>query len=103
MKRFLKHKYHAIPQKIDNIRFSSKKEAEYYGKLKILQQNGDILFFLRQVGFDLPGKVRHFIDFQVFWADGNVEFIEVKGRDLPMGKLKRKQVEALYPITIEVK
>ena len=100
---YLKHKYHAKPQKIDDINFSSKKEALFYGNLKLLQQSGEIIFFLRQIGFDLPGKVRHFVDFQIFWADGNVEFVEVKGRDLPMGKLKRKQVEALYPIKIDVK
>ena len=34
-----------------------------------------------------------------FWS---VEFIEVKGRDLAMGKLKRRQVEELYHIKVKV-
>lgn len=57
---------------------------------------------MRQVGFDLPGGARHFIDYVLFYVDGTVEFVEVKGRDLPMGKLKREQVEALYPVEIKV-
>jgi hypothetical protein len=29
-------------------------------------------------------------------------FIEAKGRKLPMGEMKRKQVEDIYPVRIEV-
>jgi hypothetical protein len=96
-------KFRAVPCSRDGIHFASQKERSYYDDLKIRVQTGEILFFTRQTGFDLPGKVRHFLDFVEYWADGTVHFVEVKGRDLPMGKLKRKQVEAMYPITIEVK
>jgi len=97
-----RHKFRAKPSDEDGIRFASKKERAYYRLLKIRVQNGEVLFFTRQTGFDLPGKVRHFLDFVEYWSDGTVHFVEVKGRDLPMGKLKRRQVEALYPITIEI-
>lgn len=72
--------------------------------MKLLEKttSGDVLFFLRQVPFELPGGVKHFIDFEVFFADGTVEFVEVKGLDTPMGKAKRKMVEDLYPIKITV-
>jgi hypothetical protein len=50
----------------------------------------------------LPGGVRHFIDYVLFHVDDTVEFVEIKGRDLPIGKMKRKQVEDLYNIDITV-
>ena len=98
-----RHKFRAVPSESDGILFGSKKERAYYRQLKLRVQSGEVLFFTRQTGFDLPGKVRHFLDFVEYWADGTVHFVEVKGHDLPMGKLKRTQVEAIYPITIEVK
>lgn len=102
LKRPVRHKFKAVSTKRDCIRFSSKLEAAYYVRLKLRQQAGEILFFLRQVGFDLPGGVRHFLDYVLFYVDGSVEFVEVKGRDLPVGKMKRKQVEDIYPIEIKV-
>ena len=59
-------------------------------------------FFLTRVPLRLPGGVKHFLDFVEFWTDGSTRFVEVKGRDLPMGKLKRHQVEELYGIKIVV-
>lgn len=103
MRRFLKHKYHAKPTNIDGVRYDSKKEACYAGQLKILQQTGKILFFLRQVPFDLPGKTKYRCDFMEFWADGTIKFVEIKGFENQTWKLKKKLVESLYPIKIEVK
>jgi dissimilatory sulfite reductase (desulfoviridin) alpha/beta subunit len=98
-----RHKFQAKPSDEDGIRFASKKERAYYRVLKFRQKIGEVLFFLRQAPFHLPGNVRHVIDFIEFWANGTVHFVEIKGFDTPMGKLKRKQVEAIYPITIEIK
>ena len=98
-----RHKFQTKPSDEDGIRFASKKERTYYRQLKIRVRAGEILFFTRQTGFDLPGKVRHFLDFVEYWSDGTVHFVEIKGFDTPLGKLKRKQVEAIYPVTIEVK
>ena len=56
-----------------------------------------------QTAFHLPGGVKHRLDFVEYWADGTVHFVEIKGFHTPLGKLKRKQVEAVYPITVEVK
>lgn len=102
-KRFVRHKYHAKPTKVDNVRYDSKKEARYAGQLKMLQMAGEILFFLRQVRFDLPGNVIYRLDFMEFWSNGDIKYIDIKGYDTPVSKLKRKQVEDLYPIKIEVK
>lgn len=100
--RTLKHKFGAKRCETDGIKFPSKLEAKYYGLLKLRQQAGEVLFFLRQVAFDLPGGVRYFSDFQVFLADGTVEFIDTKGRDTPISIAKRKMVEDLYPVEIRI-
>lgn len=98
----IRHKFNAVQTIRDGIKFQSKKEAARYDQLKLLQYANEIVFFLRQVPFYLPGNVRHAIDFVVFWTDGHVSFEEVKGKDLPMGIAKRKIVESLFPIKIEV-
>jgi len=95
-------KYRAERTFVNGIPYHSKREAAFAVKLNILRTVGKIKFYLRQVGFDLPGNVRHFVDFLVFYSDGTYKFIEVKGRDLPLGKMKRKQVESLYNLKIEV-
>ena len=97
----LKHKYSAKPCTYDNRKFRSQLERNCYIILKELEKRGKILFFLREIGVDLPGGARHFIDYQVFTPD-QVIFLECKGRDLPMGKLKRLQVMDLLNIDIHV-
>jgi hypothetical protein len=98
-----RHKFQAKPSDEDNIRFASKKERAYYRHLKLRVRAGEILFFLRQAPFHLPGNVRHVIDFIEFWTDGTVHFVEIKGFDTPLGKLKRKQVMDIYPVVVEIK
>lgn len=98
----MRHKFGAKPTTIDSIRFDSKLEAMYYNKLKIAQSSGELLFFLRQVPFHLPGNVKYVVDFQEFWADGEVKFVDVKGVETKDFIMKKKMVEDLYPITINV-
>jgi hypothetical protein len=98
----IKHKFGAIKCQRDGKKFSSRLERSYYDQLMIRQKAGEVLFFLMQVPFQLPGGVKHLIDFQVFLADGTVEFVETKGRDLPLGIAKRKMVQDLYPIEIKI-
>lgn len=103
MKKFpIRHKYHAKKTIRDGIRFDSKKEAEYYDMLQAKQAAGIVLFFLRQVPFHLPGQTTYRVDFQVFYREGYVEFIDVKGVETEVFKLKKRQVEALYPVEILV-
>lgn len=101
MKR-LSHKFNAKRCEADSIKFGSKAERSYYFKLQALQKNGDVIFFLRQVPFDLPGGTKYFVDFQVFYADGTIAFVDVKGMSTPLFIMKKKQVEDLYPIEIEI-
>lgn len=97
-----KHKFNAKPCEADDIKFSSKAERRYYHTLKILQDRGEVVFFLRQVPLHLPGNTKYVVDFQVFYADGTVAFVDVKGMSTPMFILKKTQVESLYPIEIEI-
>ena len=100
--KYKRHKFNAKPTKSDGIRFDSKLEARYYDQLKLRQRAGEVVFFMRQVPFHLPGGVRYVCDFQEFWSDGTVHFVDVKGMETSDFKMKKKQVEALYPIEIEV-
>jgi hypothetical protein len=101
-KKYMRHKFNAARTERDGLSFSSKLEAAYYDKLKLFQSAGKVLFFLRQVPFHLPGGVRYVVDFQVFYADGTVEFVDVKGMETPEFIAKKKMVEALYPVEIIV-
>lgn len=101
MYKYPQHKFKAKPTETDGIRFDSKKEAAFYRELKLRQQAGDVIFFLRQVPVDLPGNIKYRVDFQVFLADGTVRFIDVKGHRTKQYIDKKKMVEALYPIEIE--
>lgn len=98
-----KHKFHNTPVETDGIKFQSKAESRYYQKLKMLQQSGEVVGFLRQTGFDVGGGVRYFADFQIFWSDGRVTFVDVKGLDTPISRTKRQIVESTHPwLKIEI-
>jgi len=99
----IRHKFNAVQTINDGIKFSSKKESRYYNELKLRQYAGEVIFFLRQVPFQLTGNTKYFVDFVEFLSDGTVKFIDVKGVQTPMFKLKKKQVESLYPVKIEIK
>lgn len=94
-------KYRATATIIDGIKFGSKKEAAHYQQLKLAKKNGDLLFFLRQTPFHLPGNIVYRADFIEFWANGEIRIVDVKGFKTSLYILKKKQVEAIYPIIID--
>lgn len=97
----IRHKFNAVHTESDGYKFASKKEAKRYQELKLLQQCGDVVFFLIQVPFRLPGGVKYIVDFEIFWANGEVTFEDVKGFETDTFKMKRKMVEELYaPVKI---
>ena len=96
----MKHKFKAIPSQYDGIHFSSKKELKRYLELKNLQSRGDIIFFLRQVPFHIPGNTKYVCDFLIFWSNDNVTIEDVKGFKTDIYKLKKKLVEHHYPVQI---
>lgn len=98
----VRHKFGATRTESDGIKFASKKEARYYEELKIRVRIGEVLFFHRQVIFDLPGKTKYTVDFQEMRADGTVHYVDVKGMETKEFIRAKKQVEDLYPVTIEI-
>ena len=102
MKPKQKHKYFATRTECNGLKFDSKAEASYYMELLLRVKAGEVVFFLWQVPFHLPGGVKYVVDFQEFHADGTVHFIDVKGVQTSEFKAKKKMVEALYPIEIEI-
>lgn len=100
--KYVKHKFNAQQTVNDGIKFASKKEASYYNYLKQLVSTKEVVFFLRQVPFHLTANIKYICDFQVFYSNGTVEFIDVKGYQTPEFKIKHKQVESLYPVKIKL-
>ena len=85
-------KYGNVITTVDGIRFDSKREARYYEQLKLRQQAGEVIH--------LPGGTRYVLDFLVFLRDGNVDFVDVKGRETKEFRIKKREVEHHYPIKV---
>lgn len=94
-------KYHSVMTEIQGIKFHSKREATYFQTLQARVHLGDVKYFLRQVPFHLPGGIKYLVDFLEVHADGSVHYIDVKGFKTETYRIKRRQVEALYPVKIE--
>ncbi len=94
-------KYHNIITECDGIKFQSKKEAKYYRELCCRVHAGEVSYFLRQVPFHLQGGVKYVVDFAEFHRNGSVHFVDVKGHKNAMYLVKKRLVEAEYPIRIE--
>ena len=75
-------KYRNVKTKIDNIVFDSKKEAQFYGKYKLLEKAGE-LTMQRQVRYDfIINDINcgfYKADFVLTWKSGNVQVVDVKG------------------------
>lgn len=97
-----RHKFNAVRCESDGVKFASKAEKSFYLKLKILQNAGEVLFFLMQVPLRLPGGTRYICDFVIFDSAGEVRFVDVKGMETDVFKIKKREIEAIYPITIEI-
>lgn len=82
------------------IRFDSKKEASYYEQLKLRQRGGEVHFWLRQVPVHLPDGTKYVLDIVVFLKSGEVQFVDVKGRETKEFRIKKREVEHHYPFRI---
>lgn len=96
------HKYGAKAVVVNGIRFDSKREARHYERLCLRVAAGEVRYFLRQVPLHLPGGTKLVVDFQEFHADGSVHYVDAKGFETAAFKIKRREVEACYPIRLEL-
>jgi hypothetical protein len=101
-----KSKYKNRATQCDGFTFDSIVERDYYVHLKANQNAGSVKMFLRQVPLHIvcndESVCKYVCDFQVFYSDGLVEFVDVKGIQTDIFKIKKKLVEAQYPIEIKL-
>ena len=108
------NKYRNRKVEVDGIMFDSEKESRTYATYTLLKKAGEIKEFSRQVKFPITLKDIHianyFLDFKVEYADGTIEYVDVKAKDKKTQKwittdvfqLKKKLVQAQYGITIKL-
>ena len=98
-----KSKYHAEKVTIDGIRFDSKKEANRYRQLRIMERAGTISDLQLQVSFVLIPKnsngreIRYIADF----VYGQQVVEDVKGFKTAVYKLKRRMMKEIHGIDIK--
>jgi len=104
-------KYRAIRTTVDGITFDSKREANRYSELKMMEKAGIINSLKLQPEFkcQIDGKkiCTYKADFEYLMVDeegpqGQIGYYiveDVKGFKTPVYKLKKKLVEALFPGT----
>ena len=99
------NKYNNIKTVVDGIKFDSKREAYYYLYYKRLQENKIIsdLKLQTPIKFDIDGKhiFTYKADFEYEDEYGH-HYIDVKGVETPVFRLKKKLIEAKYKIIIEI-
>jgi hypothetical protein len=113
----LSSKYHAVRTN----GYASKKEAKFAATLPMRENVGEIDFWLEQVRLPLDGMTdkgkpyEYRVDFVLFkrceqthlplnWLDWpwHITWVEVKGYDNKLGKMKRKMAEQKYHIKIQI-
>lgn len=105
-------KYHSVKVKVDGMTFDSRKEANRYCELKLLQRAGKITDLRRQVRYiliptqyDEDGKrleysCTYVADF-VYKQDGELVVEDVKGMKTDAYIIKRKLMLSVYGIRIK--
>jgi Protein of unknown function (DUF1064) len=94
-------KHRNVRTEYNGCMYQSAKEAKYAAELDLRMKAHDIRSWGRQV--PVPMRVngkrvcKYVIDFVIYHNDGAVEYVEVKGREEPLWKLKWALFEALYP------
>ena len=98
-------KYNNVKTVVDGVTFDSKKEAQRYQTLRILEKAGCITDLKCQVAFELIPKqdgeraVKYIADF-VYNEDGQVIVEDVKGKKTQVYIIKRKLMLERHGIKI---
>ncbi|MDD5551344.1 MAG: DUF1064 domain-containing protein [Candidatus Omnitrophica bacterium] len=92
---------------IDGIKFRSKREGKFYCDLKVMKNVGEVVSFSMQVPFIVGIDIRYYLDYKVHFADGRIEYWDVKPREkdnkrftTPLYKLKKQLMKRDYGIEI---
>lgn len=92
----IRHKYGAVRVERDGFKFDSKKECRRYDELILLKRAGEVLFFMLQPAFYMPG-VKYVADFMIFWTNGTVTVEDCKGFITDTYKMKKRMMAIHYP------
>ena len=99
-------KYRNKKTSIDGIRFDSKREANRYIELKLLERAGAIKDLKRQVPYILIDKsrygraIKYVADF-VYYEDDKLVVEDVKGVRTPVYKLKKRLMAERFGIEVK--
>lgn len=103
-------KYHAKKTELDGITFDSRKEAQRYAELRLLERSGAIHNLRRQVRYELiPAQKKggktieracHYIADFVYEEDGKTVVEDVKGYRTKEYVLKRKLMLQVHGIEV---
>ena len=99
-------KYHAKRTEIDGIKFASKKEANRYQELKLMEKAGAIHDLQMQVPFPLIKKssygreIKYYADF-VYYEGDRMIVEDTKGFRTDVYKLKKRLMAEIYGIEIK--
>ena len=102
-------KFNAVRTKLDGITFASRKEANRYQELKLLEKAGEISKLALQPSFILSVNgqkiCKYVADFgyiDIMAGDrGELVIEDVKGVKTPAYRLKKKLMSAIYGIEIK--
>ena len=108
-----RNKYRAVKTVVDGITFDSKREAARWSELLMLQRAKQISQLERQVHFVLAPPVmlwgekrkkpalRYVADFRFVWH-GQIVVEDAKGRDTPIGRIKRHLMKSVHGIDVRL-
>ena len=100
------NKYHNSKTSVDGIRFDSKREANRYMELKLLEKAGVIKDLRRQVPYVIINKsrygraIKYVADF-VYLENGQLVVEDVKGVRTPVYRLKKRLMAEVYGIEVK--
>lgn len=95
------NKYRNLVVRIHDYRFDSIAEGAYYLYLMDLFTRGELLRPpLLQVRMHCVARIYYKLDFMVFYSDGRVDWVDVKGVRTPEYRIKKAQVEERYNMVI---
>lgn len=107
-KRPKRHKYNATAVTVDGIRFASKREAAYYGTLKMREKAGEVSAVELQKPYTFTSPdgtllATYRADF-CFWDHTADRFrvVDVKGVETAEFRMKKRMMRAFYGIEVEV-
>jgi len=94
------NKYRSKSTEYNGIVYHSKLEASYAQELDLRMKANDIKNWERQVKLELQINGKHitnyYIDFVITHNNGEKEYVECKGMELPLWKLKWAILEAVF-------